>query len=49
MKEKVEAATPLGMLGQPDQLAGAVIYLASDEASYTTGTTITVDGGRTLI
>ncbi len=49
VKEKVEAATPLGMLGQPDQLAGAVIYLASDEASYTTGTTITVDGGRTLI
>ena len=30
------------------RLAGAVIYLASDEAWYTTGTTITVDGGLTL-
>lgn len=48
VKAKMEANTPLGTLGQPDQLAGAVIYLASDEASYTTGTTITVDGGLTL-
>jgi NAD(P)-dependent dehydrogenase (short-subunit alcohol dehydrogenase family) len=48
VKAKMEAETPLGTLGHPDQLAGAVIYLASDESSYTTGTTITVDGGRTL-
>ena len=49
VKEKMEGNTPLGSLGSPDQLAGAVIYLASDEASYTTGTTITIDGGLTLV
>jgi glucose 1-dehydrogenase len=49
VKEKMEGNTPLGSLGDPDQLAGAVIYLASDEASYTTGTTITIDGGLTLV
>lgn len=49
VKEKMEGNTPLGSLGQPEQLAGAVIYLASDEASYTTGTTITIDGGLTLV
>ena len=49
VKEKMEGNTPLGTLGQPEQLAGAVIYLASDEASYTTGTTITIDGGLTLV
>jgi glucose 1-dehydrogenase len=48
VQAKMEANTPLGSLGRPDQLAGAVIYLASDEASYTTGTTITIDGGLTL-
>ena len=39
---------PLGRVGQPSELAGAVIYLASDEATYTTGATILVDGGLTL-
>jgi|LNFM01.2.fsa_nt_gb glucose 1-dehydrogenase len=49
VKEKMEGNTPLGTLGDPEQLVGAVIYLASDEASYTTGTTITIDGGLTLV
>lgn len=36
---------PLGRWGQPEELAGAAIFLASDEASFITGTTIYVDGG----
>lgn len=39
--------TVLNRLGQLDELASAVLFLASDEASYITGHTLPVDGGRT--
>jgi NAD(P)-dependent dehydrogenase (short-subunit alcohol dehydrogenase family) len=38
---------PLGRIGTPREIAGAVAYLASDEASFVTGTTLVVDGGWT--
>jgi 3-oxoacyl-[acyl-carrier protein] reductase len=44
----MEESIPLGRLGTPKDVANAVLFLASDEASYITGTTIIVDGGQTL-
>lgn len=40
------ADTPLGRAGQPAELAGAYVYLASDEASYTSGAVVPVTGGK---
>lgn len=37
--------TPLGRIGEPEELAALIVFLASDRASYITGTTIQVDGG----
>ena len=40
--------TPLGRAGQPAELAGAYVYLASDDASYVSGAVLPVTGGRAL-
>ena len=40
--------TPLGRAGQPAELAGAYVYLASDDASYTSGAVLAVTGGKPL-
>jgi NAD(P)-dependent dehydrogenase (short-subunit alcohol dehydrogenase family) len=45
---EVAANYPLGRLGEPADIAGAVAFLASDEASWITGQTIVLDGGVTL-
>jgi 3-oxoacyl-[acyl-carrier protein] reductase len=44
----MEGSVPLGRLGTPRDVAHAVLFLASDEAAYVTGTTIVVDGGQIL-
>lgn len=40
--------TPLRRMGQPEEIAAAVAFLASDEASYITGQTLAIDGGMTM-
>lgn len=44
-KDKYLSRIPLGRFGKPEDVAGAVLFLASDEASYITGKTIEIDGG----
>jgi 3-oxoacyl-[acyl-carrier protein] reductase len=44
----IDAMTPLGRIGQPEDVAHAALYLASDAAAWVTGTVLTVDGGQLL-
>ncbi|HEV2301228.1 MAG TPA: SDR family oxidoreductase, partial [Stellaceae bacterium] len=48
-RRATEALIPLGRLGEPQDLAGAVLFLAGDESRWVTGSTITVDGGYLAI
>ena len=43
------SGTPMNRIGVPEELAGLALYLASDMASFTTGTCISVDGGYTIL
>ncbi|MBK1674852.1 3-oxoacyl-ACP reductase FabG [Ectothiorhodospira shaposhnikovii] len=45
---RMEASIPMGYLGEPEDVAWAMLFLASEEARYITGQTLVVDGGQTL-
>lgn len=47
LRSRLESGTPLGRLGQPDDIVGAVLYLASPAARWVTGSLLVVDGGAT--
>ncbi len=44
---QLRARQPMGRLGQPDEIARAILYLASDEAAFVTGSALVIDGGLT--
>jgi NAD(P)-dependent dehydrogenase (short-subunit alcohol dehydrogenase family) len=47
LRDGLAAAAPLGRMGEPQEVAAAILYLASDESAFTTGAEIVVDGGLT--
>lgn len=46
-KAALVTGVPLGRVGQPEEIARAIVFLASDQASFVTGQILTVDGGKT--
>jgi len=49
LKESLLASVPMGRIGTPDEIAKAVVFLASDDSSFVTGTELFVDGGAAQI
>jgi len=49
LRSRLVGTTPLGRIGEADEVAEAVQYLASESSSFVTGQILTVDGGRTLV
>lgn len=47
VRQTLHARQPLGRMGQPDEIAAAALYLASDEAAFATGSALIIDGGWT--
>lgn len=46
-RQKLESFRPLNRLGRPEEIASAILYMASDEAGYATGSILSIDGGST--
>ena len=48
-KAMFEQMTPLGRIGRPEEMAKAILFLGSDDSSYTTGADLVADGGLTQL
>jgi acetoacetyl-CoA reductase len=46
LNTKILPQIPVGRLGKPEEVAGLIIYLASDEAAFVTGANIAINGGQ---
>ena len=46
LKTKILPQIPVGRLGEPEEIARAVVFLASDEAGFITGSTLSINGGQ---
>lgn len=49
IKKTMEAMTPMKRLGQPEEIASAIVWLCSDQASFVTGHPLVIDGGATAV
>jgi NAD(P)-dependent dehydrogenase (short-subunit alcohol dehydrogenase family) len=49
IRKQAVAMTPIGRMGQPNEIAAAAVFLACGDSSYITGTTLIVDGGYTAL
>lgn len=47
MRDEVDAFAPMSRIGKPEEIVAAILYLASDQAGFTTGVALPVDGGAT--
>jgi NAD(P)-dependent dehydrogenase (short-subunit alcohol dehydrogenase family) len=47
MRQQLNARQPIGRLGKPEEVAALALYMASDAASFMTGSVVTLDGGWT--
>jgi NAD(P)-dependent dehydrogenase (short-subunit alcohol dehydrogenase family) len=47
--ERIKSTTPAGFIAEPEDVAGVVAFLASDDARYVTGQTLLIDGGRWMV
>ena len=49
LNEKVIPQIPVGRLGEPEEIARCVVFLASDDAGFITGSTLTANGGQFVV
>jgi NAD(P)-dependent dehydrogenase (short-subunit alcohol dehydrogenase family) len=47
MRRELDTRAPIGRMGEPEEIANAILFLASDESSFAVGSVLTIDGGTT--